>query len=794
MENQKSKKGQSQVAPELLDKMDAYWRAANYLSVGQIYLWDNPLMRKPLKPEHIKPMLLGHWGTTPGQNFIYVHLNRIIKKYGLNMIYVSGPGHGGPALVGSTYLEGTYSEIYPHISQDEEGLRKLFTQFSFPGGIPSHVSPECPGSIHEGGELGYSLSHAFGAAFDNPDLIVSCVVGDGEAETGPLATAWHSNKFLNPVTDGTVLPILHLNGYKIANPTILARIGHTELEQLFLGYGWKPYVIEGDDPMTMHRKMAELMDQVTEEIKTIKENAAQGTSTERPQWPMIILKSPKGWTGPKFVDGMPVENHFRSHQVPLPDVVNNPEHLKQLEDWFKSYKPEELFDEKGRLIQELVELAPEGERRMGANPHANGGILLKGLHMPDFRDYGFDVSVRGKMGNGDTRVLGEFARDIIKLNEAQRNFRIFGPDETLSNRLNSVFEATERQWEAETIATDELLKKDGRVIEMLSEHQCEGWLEGYLLTGRHGLFNCYEAFIHIIDSMFNQHAKWLKVTAELPWRRKIASLNILLASHVWRQDHNGFTHQDPGFIDHVVNKKAEIVRVYLPPDANCLLSVMDHCFRSKHYVNVVVAGKHPAPQWLPMEEAVIHCTKGIGIWTWASNDSGAEPDVVMACAGDVPTLETLAAVSLLREKLPDLKIRVVNVVDLMKLQRATEHPHGLNDADFDMLFTRTKPVIFAFHGYPWLIHRLTYNRTNHANILVRGYKEEGTITTAFDMTVLNDMDRFHLVQDVLERLPNLGDEVAYLKQEMQDKLIEHKYYIRKNGLDMPEVRNWKWIN
>ncbi|ASV30866.1 MULTISPECIES: phosphoketolase family protein [Flavobacteriaceae] len=794
MENQNSKKGKMEIAPELLDKMDAYWRATNYLSVGQIYLRDNPLMRQPLKAEHIKPMLLGHWGTTPGQNFIYVHLNRIIKKYDLNMLYVSGPGHGGPALVGSTYLEGTYSEIYPAISQDEEGLRKLFTQFSFPGGIPSHVSPECPGSIHEGGELGYSLSHAFGAAFDNPDLIVSCVVGDGEAETGPLATAWHSNKFLNPVMDGTVLPILHLNGYKIANPTILARIGHTELEQLFLGYGWKPYFIEGDDPMTMHRKMAELLDQVIEEIKTIKENAAQGSATERPQWPMIILKSPKGWTGPKFVDGLPVENHFRSHQVPLPDAASNPEHLKQLEDWFKSYRPEEFFDEQGLLLRELADLAPEGERRMGANPHANGGLLLKDLHMPDFRKYGLDVSLRGKMGNGDTRVLGEFARDIIKLNRSQRNFRIFGPDETLSNRLNSVFEATSRQWEAETMDTDELLEKDGRVVEMLSEHQCEGWLEGYLLTGRHGLFNCYEAFIHIIDSMFNQHAKWLKVTAELPWRRKIASLNILLASHVWRQDHNGFTHQDPGFLDVVMNKKAEIIRVYLPPDANCLLSVMDHCFRSKHYVNVVVAGKHPAPQWLPMEEAVIHCAKGIGIWTWASNDNGTEPDVVMACAGDVPTLETLAAVSILREKLPDLKIRVVNVVDLMKLQTDTAHPHGLTDADFDMLFTKTKPVIFAFHGYPWLVHRLTYNRTNHVNFHVRGYKEEGTITTAFDMTVLNDMDRFHLVQDVLDRLPNLGDEVAYLKQEMQDKLIEHKYYIRKNGLDMPEIRNWKWKN
>ena len=792
MEKQDNKIGKEELSNEHLERIDAYWRASNYLSVGQIYLRDNPLMREPLKPEHIKPMLLGHWGTTPGQNFIYVHLNRIIKKYDLNMIYVSGPGHGGPALVGSTYLEGTYSEVYPHISQDEEGLKKLFTQFSFPGGIPSHVSPECPGSIHEGGELGYSLSHAFGAAFDNPDLIVSCVVGDGEAETGPLATAWHSNKFLNPVTDGVVLPILHLNGYKIANPSILARIGNEELEQLFLGYGWKPYWIEGDDPKSMHQKMAQLLDQVIEEIKVIKENAAQDDNVERTHWPMIILKSPKGWTGPKFVDGQPVENHFRSHQVPLSDVVNNPKHLKQLEDWFKSYRPEALFDEQGRFLSELADLAPKGERRMGANPHANGGILLKDLHMPDFRNYALDVSERGKMGNGDTRVLGEFARDIIKLNEAQRNFRIFGPDETLSNRLNSVFEATDRQWEAETMPTDELLKKDGRVVEMLSEHQCEGWLEGYLLTGRHGLFNCYEAFIHIIDSMFNQHAKWLKVTSELPWRRKIASLNILLASHVWRQDHNGFTHQDPGFIDHVVNKKAEIVRVYLPPDANCLLSVMDHCFRSKHYVNVVVAGKHPAPQWLPMEEAIIHCAKGIGIWAWASNDIDAEPDVVMACAGDVPTLETLAAVSILREKLPNLKIRVVNVVDLMKLQTETAHPHGLKDSDFDMLFTKDKPVIFAFHGYPWLIHRLTYNRTNHANIHVRGYKEEGTITTAFDMTVLNDIDRFHLVQDVLDRLPNLGDEVAYLKQEMQDKLIEHKYYIRKNGLDIPEVRNWKW--
>jgi len=778
---------------DLLQKINAYWRAANYLSVGQIYLWDNPLMRKPLKPEHIKPMLLGHWGTTPGQNFIYVHLNRIIKKYDLDMIYISGPGHGGPAIVGNVYLEGTYSEVYPNISQDEEGLKKLFTQFSFPGGIPSHVSPECPGSIHEGGELGYSLSHAFGAAFDNPGLIVSCVVGDGEAETGPLATAWHSNKFLNPVTDGAVLPILHLNGYKIANPTLLARIGNEELEQLFLGYGWKPYLIEGDDPMEMHQKMVALLDKVMEEIKQIKQNAAQNKNAERPQWPMIILKSPKGWTGPKFIDGLPVENHFRSHQVPLSDARSNPEHLKQLEDWFKSYKPEELFDEQGKLLSDLANLSPQGERRMGANPHANGGLLLKELHMPDFREYGLDLS-RGEMGNGDTRVLGEFARDIIKLNQSQRNFRIFGPDETLSNRLNSVFEATTRQWEAETLETDEFLKKDGRVMEMLSEHQCEGWLEGYLLTGRHGLFNCYEAFIHIIDSMFNQHAKWLTVTSELPWRRNIASLNILLASHVWRQDHNGFTHQDPGFLDVVMNKKASVIRVYLPPDANCLLSVMDHCFRSKQYVNVIVAGKHPAPQWLNMNEAVVHCTKGIGIWTWASNDKDVEPDVVMACAGDVPTLETLAAVSILREKLPDLKVRVVNVVDLMRLQPETEHPHGLNDKDFDTLFTQDKPVIFAFHGYPWLIHRLTYSRTNHINFHVRGYKEEGTITTAFDMTVLNDMDRFHLVMDTLDRLPQLKDRTAHLKQEMQDKLIEHKIYIRKEGMDMPEVRDWKWKN
>ncbi|ANI89838.1 phosphoketolase [Arachidicoccus ginsenosidimutans] len=781
-----------ELSEELLEKMNAYWRAANYLSVGQIYLHENPLLREPLKPEHIKRMLLGHWGTTPGQNFVYAHLNRIIKKYDLDMVYISGPGHGGPAIVGNVYLEGTYSEVYPEISEDEEGLKKLFTQFSFPGGIPSHVSPECPGSMHEGGELGYSLSHAFGAVFDNPGLIVACVVGDGEAETGPLATSWHSNKFLNPQTDGVVLPILHLNGYKIANPTVLARIGKEELEKLFYGYGWKPYFIEGDDPMTMHKKMAELLDTVIEEIKDIKQSAAENPGEDRPRFPMIILKTPKGWTGPKFVNGLPVEGTFRAHQVPITDPAENPEHLKQLGEWLQSYKPEELFDEKGSLLPELKALAPQGEKRMGANPHSNGGLLLKDLHMPDFKEYSLELKRRSDTGPGDTLVLGSFIRDVIKLNMESRNFRLFGPDETLSNKLNAVFEATNRQWEGETIDIDEFLKKEGRVMEMLSEHQCEGWLEGYLLTGRHGLFNCYEAFIHIVDSMFNQHAKWLKVTAGLPWRRKLASLNILLASHVWRQDHNGFTHQDPGFIDHVVNKKAEIVRVYLPPDANCLLSVMDHCLRSRHYVNVVVAGKHPSPQWLSMEEAVLHCTKGIGIWEWASNDDGKEPDVVMACAGDVPTLETLAAVSILRKNLPELKIRVVNVVDLMKLQPASEHPHGLNDSDFDALFTKNKPVIFAFHAYPWLIHRLTYRRTNHDNIHVRGYKEEGTITTPFDMTVMNQLDRFDLVQDVIDRLPQLGDKGAYLKQEMKDKLIEHKQYIVANGIDMPEVRDWSW--
>jgi xylulose-5-phosphate/fructose-6-phosphate phosphoketolase len=777
---------------ELLQKMNAYWRAANYLAVGQIYLHDNPLLKEPLKPEHIKNMLLGHWGTTPGQNFIYVHLNRIIKKYDLNMIYISGPGHGGPALVGNTYLEGTYSEFYPTISQDEEGLKKLFTQFSYPGGIPSHVSPECPGSIHEGGELGYSLSHAFGAAFDNPDLTIACVVGDGEAETGPLATSWHSNKFLNAKTDGAVIPILHLNGFKIANPTILARIPHAELEQLLKGYGWAPHFVEGDDPTTMHLLMAETLDTVIEKIKDIQQSARKQGNARRPLWPMIVLRSPKGWTGPKEVDGLPVEGSFRSHQVPITDPAKNPNHLKQLEEWLRSYKPEELFDEGGKLIPELAALAPVKDKRMGANPHANGGLLLSDLKMPDFRRYAVAVPGPGDVEAADTLVLGEFLRDVVRLNEFGRNFRIFGPDETLSNRLDHVFESTNRQWEEEIVPNDQYLNVEGRVMEVLSEHQCEGWLEGYLLTGRHGLFNSYEAFIHIVDSMFNQHAKWLKITTDIPWRRKIASLNYLLSSHVWRQDHNGFTHQDPGFIDHVVNKKAEIVRVYLPPDANCLLSVMDHCLRSRHYVNVTIAGKHPAPQWLNMEEAVLHCTKGIGIWTWASNDQNQDPDVVMGCAGDVPTLEILAAVSILRQNIPALKIRVVNVVDLMKLQMHTEHPHGLNDNDFDFLFTKDKPVIFAFHGYPWLIHRLTYKRTNHKNIHVRGYKEEGTITTPFDMTVLNDMDRFHLVQDVIDRLPPLQDSCAYLKQEMQDKLIEHKSYIRKNGQDMPEIRNWKW--
>jgi xylulose-5-phosphate/fructose-6-phosphate phosphoketolase len=780
------------LTPEMLRKMDAYWRAANYLSVGQLYLHENPLLREPLKLSHVKSMLLGHWGTTPGQNFIYVHLNRVIKKYDLDMFYIAGPGHGGPALVGNTYLEGTYSEVYPNISQDEVGLKKLFTQFSFPGGIPSHVSPECPGSIHEGGELGYSLSHAFGAAFDNPELIVACVIGDGEAETGPLATAWHSNKFLNPITDGAVLPILHLNGYKIANPTVLARIEHEELDQLLRGYGWTPYFVEGDKPEEMHQLMAGTLEQVIESIRQIHSNARANNDTTRPRWPMIVLNSPKGWTGPTIVDGLQIEGTFRAHQIPLLVDSEHPDHLKLLENWMKSYKAEELFDEKGRLISELAELAPTGERRMGANPHANGGLLLRDLIMPDFRKYAVNVPSPGSVDAADTHVLGEFLRDVVKLNKEQRNFRIFGPDETLSNRLNAVFDVTNRQWEARTKENDEFLSSDGSVMEMLSEHQCEGWLEGYLLTGRHGLFNCYEAFIHIIDSMFNQHAKWLKISAELPWRRKIASLNYLLASHVWQQAHNGFTHQDPGFIDHVVNKKASIVRVYLPPDANCLLSVWDHCLRSRHYVNVVVAGKYLAPQWLTMDAAIEHCTKGIGVWQWASSDQGKEPDVVMACCGDVPTLETLAAVSILREHLPDLKIRVINVVDLMKLEPSTEHPHGLSDQDFDALFTKDKPIVFAFHGYPWLVHRLTYRRTNHDNMHVRGYKEEGTITTYFDMTVLNDLDRFHLVQDVINRLPQVGVRGAKLKMLVQNKLIEHKQYIDKYGEDMPEIIKWKW--
>lgn len=780
------------LAPEQLYTIDAYWRAANYLSVGQIYLFDNPLLKRPLTLADVKHMLLGHWGTTPGQNFIYAHLNRVIKKYDLDMIYVSGPGHGGPAVVANTYLEGSYSEIYPDISQDEAGLRKLFLQFSFPGGIPSHASPECPGSIHEGGELGYSLSHSFGAVFDNPELIVACVVGDGEAETGPLATAWHSNKFLNPVHDGVVLPILHLNGYKIANPTLLARISREELEQFLRGCGWTPYFVEGLEVETMHQTMAATLETVVEQIKLIHHDARINGNLKRPRWPMIVLVSPKGWTGPKVVDGVQIEGTFHAHQVPLHPNAK-PEHLKLLEDWLRSYRPEELFDERGRLKPELAELAPKGARRMGANPQANGGLLLRDLLMPDFRDYAENVSQPGCLGIGDVHVLGPFLRDVTKLNSEQANFRVFGPDETLSNGLEALFEVTNRQWDAVTVPNDEFLASSGRVLDsMLSEHQCEGWLEGYLLTGRHGVFNCYEAFIHIIDSMFNQHAKWLKVTSQLPWRRKIASLNYLLASHVWRQDHNGFTHQDPGFIDHVVNKKAEVVRVYLPPDANCLLSVMDHCLRSRHYVNVIIAGKHPAPQWLTMAAAVKHCTAGVGIWQWAGNDHGGAPDVVMACCGDVPTLETLAAVSLLRAHLPELKIRVVNVVDLMKLQPQSEHPHGLSDTDFDALFTTDKPVIFAFHAYPWLIHRLTYRRTNHDNIHVRGYKEEGTITTPFDMTVLNDLDRFHLAMDAIDRLPQTGNQGVSLKQLLQTKLLEHRQYINQYGQDLPEIRHWQW--
>jgi xylulose-5-phosphate/fructose-6-phosphate phosphoketolase len=776
-----------------LKKIHAYWRAANYLSVGQIYLYDNPLLKEPLRLEHIKPRLLGHWGTTPGLNFIYVHLNRVIKARGLNVIYVTGPGHGGPAIVANTYMEGTYSELYPNVSQDAEGMKKLFRQFSFPGGIPSHVAPETPGSINEGGELGYSLSHAHGAVFDNPDLISICVVGDGEAETGPLATSWHSNKFLSPLHDGAVLPILHLNGYKIANPSVLARISKEELENLFSGYGYKPYWVEGSEPEQMHQMMAATLDGVITEIQTIQREARNGRTVKRPRWPMIVLKTPKGWTGPKEVDGLKVEGFWRSHQVPIADMGKKPDHVRLLEEWMKSYKPEELFDEKGGLIPELRELAPEGKLRMGANPHANGGVLLKDLRMPDFREYAVDVPKPGQVRAEATRVMGRFMRDVMKLNLENRNFRVFGPDETSSNRLDALFEVTDRAWVAETVPYDEHLSPEGRVMEILSEHTCQGWLEGYLLTGRHGFFACYEAFIHIIDSMFNQHAKWLKVTTkEIPWRRPIASLNYLLTSHVWRQDHNGFSHQDPGFIDMVVNKKADIVRVYLPPDANTLLSVTDHCLRSRNYINVIVAGKQPQPQWLDMDSAIKHCTAGIGIWEWASNDKGCEPDVVMACAGDVPTIETLAAVDFLRQHIPNLKIRVINVVDLMTLQPKEEHPHGLSTWEFDSLFTTDRPIIFAYHGYPWLIHRLTYRRTNHGNLHVRGYKEEGTTTTPFDMVVRNDLDRYHLASDVIDRVPKLGYLAAYAKQAIRDKLIEHKEYITLHGEDMPDIRDWTW--
>ena len=777
--------------------IDRYWRAANYLSVGQIYLLDNPLLKQPLSLEHIKPRLLGHWGTTPGLNFIYVHLNRVIKKYDLNMIYITGPGHGGPGLVANTYLEGTYSEVYPNISRDEKGMQKLFKQFSFPGGIPSHVAPETPGSIHEGGELGYAVSHAYGAAFDNPGLIVACVVGDGEAETGPLAASWHSNKFLNPVNDGAVLPILHLNGYKIANPTVLARISHEELEQFFIGYGYKPYFVEGDEPERMHRLMASTLDTVVPEIQAIQDQARRQKDATRPRWPVIILRTPKGWTGPKEVDGKRTEGSWRSHQVPLAEMASKKQHITLLEKWMKSYKPQELFAETGQLRPELAELAPQGSRRMGANPHANGGLLLKDLKMPDFRDYAVKVPKPGAVVAEATRVMGGFLRDVIKANREARNFRLFGPDETASNRLDAVFEVTDRVWEGNRLPEDDdpdaHLAPEGRVMEILSEHTCQGWLEGYLLTGRHGLFSTYEAFAHIVDSMFNQHAKWLKTTSkEIHWRRPIASLNYLLSSHVWRQDHNGFSHQDPGFIDHVVNKKADVIRVYLPPDANTLLSVTDHCLRSRNYVNVIVAGKQPALQYLDMEAAIKHCTAGIGIWEWASNDNFGEPDVVMACCGDVPTLETLAAVDLLWKHVPALKVRVINIVDLMKLQPQSEHPHGLPDKDFDALFTTDKPIIFAFHGYPGLIHRLTYRRTNHKNLHVRGYKEEGTTTTPFDMVVLNDLDRFHLVVDVIERVPKLGLTAANSKQAMLDKRLKHKEYVAKYGDDLPEIRDWKW--
>jgi xylulose-5-phosphate/fructose-6-phosphate phosphoketolase len=777
----------SPLAAEELRLLDAWWRAANYLSVGQIYLLDNPLLREPLRPEQVKPRLLGHFGTTPGLNLIYAHLNRAIRRRDLDAIYITGPGHGGPGLVANAYLEGTYSELYSHVGRDEAGLRELFRQFSFPGGIPSHVAPETPGSIHEGGELGYALAHAFGAAFDNPGLLVACVVGDGEAETGPLATSWHGNKFLNPRTDGAVLPILQLNGYKIANPTVLARIPEEELRSLLEGYGWRPIVVAGDEPEPVHQAFAAALDEALDDVARIKSETPDG---ERPAWPMIVLRTPKGWTGPKEVDGVPVEGTWRSHQVPVLGARENPEHLRILENWMRSYRPEELFDDEGGLVAELRALAPAGERRMSANPHTNGGLLLRDLHLPDFRDYGVEVDEPGTTFSEATRVLGGFLRDVVAANP--QTFRLFGPDETASNRLGDVFAVTARQWQAEIVPTDEDLAPEGRVLEVLSEHLCQGWLEGYLLTGRHGLFNCYEAFIHIVDSMFNQHAKWLKVTRSIPWRRPIASLNYLLSSHVWRQDHNGFSHQDPGFIDHVVNKKAEIIRVYLPPDANTLLSVADHCLRSRNYVNVIVAGKQPALNYLSMDDAIVHCTRGIGIWEWASNDEGGHTDVVLGCCGDVPTLETLAAAAILREHVPDLKVRVVNVVDLMRLQPESEHPHGLPDAEFDALFTTNCPVVFAYHGYPWLIHRLTYRRTNHGNLHVRGYKEEGTTTTPFDMVMLNDLDRFHLVVDVIDRVPGLADRAAHLRQDMEDRRLRARAYTREHGEDDPEIRDWVW--
>jgi len=781
------------LSAEELRKMDAYWRAANYLSVGQIYLFANPLLREPLKPEHVKPRLLGHWGTTPGLNFIYVHMNRLIKMYDLNAIYIAGPGHGGPGLVANTYLEGTYSEFYPAIQQNEDGMCKLFKQFSFPGGIPSHVAPETPGSIHEGGELGYSIAHAYGAVFDNPSLLACCVVGDGEAETGPLAGSWHSNKFLNPARDGAVLPILHLNGWKIANPTVLGRLTDEELTRLFTGYGYKPYFVEGHEPPAMHQKMAGTLDVIIDEIQSIQRRARSHASTAiRATWPMIILRSPKGWTGPKEVDGKPVEGTWRAHQVPVADTRTNPGHLKILESWMKSYRPQELFDQNGKLIAELAELAARGEQRMGANPHANGGLLLKDLVMPDFRDYAVEVAKPGTETAEATKILGKFLRDVMKSNLDSQNFRVVGPDETASNRLDALLEVTGKVFMEPLLAVDENESPDGRVMEVLSEHMCQGWLEGYLLTGRHGFFSCYEAFIHIVDSMFNQHAKWLKVTRDITWRRPISSLNYLLTSHVWRQDHNGFSHQDPGFIDYVINKKADIVRVYLPPDANTLLSVGDHCLRSRHYVNVIVAGKQPALQWLDMASAIEHCTTGVGIWSWASTDEGTEPDVVMACAGDVPTLETLAAVDLLRQNFADIKIRVVNVVDLMTLQPSSEHPHGLSDAEFDSIFGTGQPIIFAYHGYPWLIHRLTYRRRNHDNLHVRGYKEEGTTTTPFDMTVLNDLDRYHLASDVVDRVPRLQKVGAHFKQFLRNQLVKHKQYIQQYGDDMPEIKNWTW--